>query len=108
MTTLYVVRLDAVPGREAELDRWYEAVHLPEVLAIEGFRSAQRFRLAEAQMTPGPAHGWLTLYEIDEDDVAGTLDRLRAATHLLMTDALDPASIDVAVYSSLGPTRLSA
>ena len=29
MATLYIVRANAVRGREAEFDRWYDTVHVP-------------------------------------------------------------------------------
>ena len=34
----------AVPGREDEYDAWYEDVHAPEVTALPGFLSYERFR----------------------------------------------------------------
>ncbi len=108
MATLYLVRTNAVRGREADFDAWYEAVHLPEVLAIPGFLSAQRYRLSPQQMLPDQQHGWLAVYEIDSSDIAGTLDRLRGATHLQMSDALDLASIDAAVFEAHGAQQFSA
>lgn len=108
MRTLYVVRTNAVPGREAEFDRWYDEIHLAEVLAIPGFLSAQRFRLAAAQVQPTQTHGYLALYEIDGDDVDATLDRVRAATHLRMSDAMDPTTIDVSVFEPVAAPRVSA
>ena len=107
MTTLYAVRTSAHPGREADFERWYDEVHLPEVLAIPGFVGARRFRLSEHQVFPAERHASLALYEIDDDDIPGTLQRLLAATHLQQSDALDPASIDVAVYEAAGPRRIS-
>ena len=47
-------------------------------------------------------HTYLTLYEIDSGDVKGTLENLRKATWLQMTDSLDLGSIDVTVVRSLG------
>ena len=108
MSTFYFVRSNAVPGREAEFDSWYDEVHLPEVLAIPGFLSAQRYRLSEQQMFPDQRYGWLAVYEIDTDDVEDTLDRLRGASHLQMSDAFDFASIDAAVFESHGAKQVSA
>lgn len=108
MATLYIVRTNAVRGREAEFDRWYDTVHLPEVLALPGFLSAQRYRLSAQQVLPDQQHGWLAVYEIDSSDIAGTLDRLRGATHLQMSDALDLASIDAAVFEAHGAQQFSA
>ena len=78
------------------------------MLAIPGFLSAQRYRLSAQQMLPDQQYGWLAVYEIDSADVAGTLDRLRGATHLQMSDAFDFASIDAAVFEAHGPQQFSA
>ena len=107
MTTIYAVRTSPHPGREADFERWYDQVHLPEVLAIPGFVGARRFRLSEHQVFPADRHASLALYEIDDADVPGTLQRLLAATHLNMSDALDPASVDVGVYEAAGTERVS-
>ncbi len=56
---------------EAEFNDWYDNVHAKEVLALDGVRSARRFRLAPAQVLPGDdvtAHRYLALYEVDTDD----------------------------------------
>ena len=49
--------------RETEFNEWYESVHMPEVLALDGFVSARRFRPVSA------GEPYVTVYEIDADDV---------------------------------------
>ena len=44
---LLVVRVDVRPEDEDELNRWYDTEHVPERLALPGFRSAARYRSAE-------------------------------------------------------------
>ena len=66
--------------------------------------SARRFRLSEHQVFPAERPGSLALYEIDDDDVPGTLQRMLAA-QLQQSDAIDLASIDVGVFESTGPGR---
>jgi len=71
---IYVVQsspLDA--DHEAEFDDWYENVHIPEVLALPGFVSARRFRIVDGGDDP---HTFLTIYEIDSDDVGATVKEL--------------------------------
>ncbi len=59
-----VVQSGPAEGRDAEYERWYDEVHIPEVLAVPGFVGARRFRALDG------SH-WLTIYEIEADDVKG-------------------------------------
>ena len=61
---LLVVRVDVRPEDEAELNRWYDTEHVPERLAMPGFRSATRYGSAER---PGR---YLAVYELDHPTVA--------------------------------------
>ena len=56
---LLVVRVDVSPADEGELNRWYDTEHIPERLAVPGFRSATRYRSVER---PGR---YLAVYELD-------------------------------------------
>jgi ketosteroid isomerase-like protein len=100
----YVVRVRPVsPEREGELNEWYDRVHIPQLLAVPGFVSARRFRRVGDS---GPEY--LTVYEIEADDVETPLRELRrrsAAGETTRSDALqrDPAPI-VGLYEELGPT----
>ena len=63
------------PTDEAEFNRWYE-LHIPQLIErVPGVHAARRFQFAADQFegTIPPAHGYLTLYEIDANDVAGTI-----------------------------------
>ena len=104
MDTLFMVRSNAKAGQEEAFNQWYTDVHLPEVLSIEGFQSAQRFALHQAQVQPEQPHGHLAVYAIDSTNVAATLARLGEATWLTMTDAIDPASVQISVFSALTQT----
>ena len=56
---------------EDEFNRWYDAVHTREVLAVPGVTSARRFRLAPAQVVPVDEQAtrrYLALYEVETDD----------------------------------------
>lgn len=73
-------------GKEQEFNRWYDTIHVPDILAIDGFSAAQRFRLAG----PGPnvqaAQGaepavaqYLAMYEMESDDTRPAMKRLNEA-----------------------------
>jgi hypothetical protein len=56
---------------EAEFDAWYDA-HLPEILSIPGFVSAQRYRLEPVVVDEdaGVRYRYLAVYEIEGDPQA--------------------------------------
>jgi hypothetical protein len=56
---------------EAEFNAWYDA-HLPEILSIPGFVSAQRFRLEPVVVDEdaGVGYRFMALYEIEGDPQA--------------------------------------
>lgn len=65
---LSVVMLDMLPGREAAMNEWYDTSHVPNLLAVPGYRVASRFRVVEPRatsMSTGPAY--LALYELDDE-----------------------------------------
>jgi hypothetical protein len=78
------------PDREQEYNTWYDEVHIPELLALDGIVSARRLRPVARN---GP---YVALYEVDGDDLQAILDNMIAnADQLHMSDALqlDPRPI---------------
>ena len=71
------------------------------VLVFRGFLSAQRFTLNAAQIQSDQAQSYLAIYEIDTDNVPGTLEQLSKATQLNMSDAVNPTSIDISIFSAI-------
>lgn len=70
------------PADEAEFNRWYDDVHIPQLVErVPGVHSAKRFRFASDQFegTLPPSNGYLTLYEIDANDTAGTIAEIGKA-----------------------------
>lgn len=66
----------ATPGREQFYD-WHDKEHIPERLAIPGFRRGRRY------IRPGHSPEWLTLYEADDLGVVVSpayLERLNSPT----------------------------
>ncbi len=102
MKTYYVVYSNPAKGREEEYNDWYSNVHLQEVTSIEGFISAQRFELTKAQLVEEQHYKYMAIYDIDNEDVQGTTDRLIAASaDLNMSTAIDIDDIHVAIFKSI-------
>jgi hypothetical protein len=56
------------PASQAEADayhRWYDEVHLPELLAVDGFTGARRLAAEDGET-------FLAVYEVDDVDAAKT------------------------------------
>ena len=71
---IYVVQSSALDAEhEAAYDTWYDNEHIPDVLDVPGFVSARRFRIADGGED---AHTFLTIYEIDADDVQASVKEL--------------------------------
>lgn len=86
-----------VEGHEDEFNRWYEERHVPDLLRVPGFKTAQRFVLSDVQRTPPPhPYRYLALYEIETDDLQMTISEMlkRAGTaDMVISDALDTSRL---------------
>ncbi len=94
------VLTNAIPGREAEFNEWYDQVHLGQVTDIDGFASAMRFPLAH-MMSEGKSYMSLAIYEIETDDLEATLKELRRRSgtdRLIVSAALDTADLYAGIY----------
>jgi hypothetical protein len=67
----YVESWPSRPEREAEYHSWYNEIHLPEVVALDGFVSARRLAPADGK---GP---FVALYEMEADDLQAAADNLQ-------------------------------
>jgi hypothetical protein len=76
-STYLIVQSSPVAGREDDYNRWYENVHIPEVLGLPGFVAAQRFRLSDLQRRSEtvPLNTYLVIYELAIDP-RQALDRI--------------------------------
>ncbi|BBX94904.1 DUF4286 family protein [Mycobacterium lacus] len=87
---IYVESRPSSPDRDREYNTWYDEVHMPELVALDGFVSARRLRTVDGD---GP---YVALYEIEGDDLQAILDNMVAnAGQLHMSDALqfDPPPV---------------
>ena len=58
-------------GREAEYNRWYNDIHVPDMLRVPGIVACTRYRVAATQVRdPGPVMPYLAVYEVDLDELA--------------------------------------
>lgn len=68
------------PDREDEFNKWYDTIHIPQILALPGFVRATRFQVAEQQIVPGErTRRYVAVYEIESDDPQATAASLIAA-----------------------------
>jgi hypothetical protein len=92
-------------GREEDYNKWYTGTHLKDVVESPGFVSAQRFRL---QKVAGGQfrHKYLAIYDVDADDPDKVMAELgsRAGTSaMVISDALDSTTLDVAMFEEFTP-----
>jgi len=98
-----VVYTNATPGQDDEFNRWYDEVHIPEILALGPFTAAQRFRIADS---PGfeQKHRYLAIYEF-EGDAGDAIAKLMAASEgrLTQSDAIQMDQAFMTVSTVLSP-----
>ena len=109
----FIVFTNPVEGKESEYNDWYNRQHIPDVLNIPGFVSGQRFRLADAQMSRdgSRAHKYLAIYEIETDDLAGTLKELRArggTAEIVPSDAIDMKNVASHIFTPIAEKVLAS
>lgn len=67
-------------GDDIEFNRWYSDVHIPDVLAVPGVVSAQRFRIMETRAADPALPRWryVAIYTIDSEDPDDVLREIRS------------------------------
>ena len=102
-----LVYTNSLEGKDEEFNRWYDEIHIPEVLQFTKSVAAQRFRLSDAQPGDREPHRYLAIYEF-EIDSKEAYDSLMASTEKMdLGSSLDQASAKVVFYNDLG-VRVSA
>jgi hypothetical protein len=66
------------PERDAEFNAWYDSVHVPDVLKIDGIIGCTRFKVADSPAADTPGK-YLAIYDVDADDFNDILDALVTA-----------------------------
>jgi hypothetical protein len=62
-TGLMVVRTDIAPEYEAEFNDWYDNEHIPQLLNVAGFQTAQRYQAIEGKPR------YLVVYRLADENV---------------------------------------
>jgi hypothetical protein len=95
---------NAVEGQDDEFNTWYNEVHLPDVVRVEGFVAAQRFRLTETDPAQSFGHRYLSLYELETDDLARSRKALSAVAGtdaMVISPALDRGAASAAYFEPI-------
>jgi hypothetical protein len=114
---LFLVFSNPVTGREVAFNEWYDAVHVPEVLAVPGVVAARRYEVApmetpELEGVPSPeppAHGYLAVYELDRDAnavMADFVERIMSGA-LDLSEDLDLGRVAMSVWQPIGDRRVA-
>ena len=100
-----VVLTNPAEGQEDTYNDWYDNQHLGDVVAVPGFKSAQRFKLRNG-LGYDHGHTYLALYEIETDDpdaaIAAMLAR-RGTEVMAVSDALDQNTALAGLFEPCSP-----
>lgn len=72
---LLMVRTNVDPAGEAEFNKWYTEVHLPEIIEVPGIQWGKRYRLRhddEAYPSDDSVPTYLAIYGLDDASVLQT------------------------------------
>jgi hypothetical protein len=93
----FVVFTNPTEGREDDYNDWYDNTHLSDVLKVEGFVAAQRFKLSDTDAPQEFPHRYMALYEVETDDLAKVAQALSEAGEsgeMFISESLDrPAAV---------------
>jgi hypothetical protein len=84
----------ANPGRDEDYERWYDEIHIPDMMQVPGFVAVQRFRVVKDVLGKTP-YPFCTIYEIEADSADAALGAMFAALQsgkVRMSDSVDPAT----------------
>lgn len=96
-----LVFTNAVDGRDDDFNRWYDEVHLAEVLALPVFTAATRYRLADAQVFADQQFRYVAIYDY-EGTAQEAVDALMAGSSTFdMGDSMDMAAQHVVLVDPI-------
>lgn len=93
-----VVFSSCTAGKDEEFNRWYDDIHVPEVLAVGPIVACQRFKVADAQAMP-QQHRYLAIYEFT-GSAKQAVDALLGKTMQMSDTLADPW---MSIVETLGP-----
>lgn len=56
-------------GAEATYNQWYDEIHIPDLKAIPGVVSAQRYKIVSSKLPGGATLPYVAAYEIETDSI---------------------------------------
>ena len=91
---VFLVLVDAVDGRDDELNDFLDNVHIPEFIRDSGATRCTRYQVApEEANNPKATRRYMHMYEVETDDLAKVKEMAAAAKHLRtpLSPAMDGA-----------------
>jgi hypothetical protein len=111
---LIVFTAPSSPAQEDVYNAWYARAHLPDVLAVPGYRRAIRYRASSVKMmgdTPAVPYPYLAVYDLevpgpdDLQDVSNEHMRRIRDGQMRNTDAIDSESMRALYYRAVSPRQ---
>ena len=91
----------AHPGEDAEFNRWYDEVHLPDVPKQPGFLSGRRYAVVDPAAT---RTRYVASYEVESDDPHATLQKLaEGRKNMVISPALDREQVSITILKPADP-----
>lgn len=104
---LYFVFGNAREGQDEVYNEWYDNTHLPEVLAVPGVLSAQRYTLATPQFTKRSpiTHRYLAAYEFEgsADAIMTVMREKSASGEMNMHESLELETVRMSFWNPISP-----
>lgn len=102
---LICVYSNALEGREEEYGTWYDDVHIPDVLKVDGVLTGHRYQLthiAKEGAAP-PVHQFLAVYELegDPDEIVAELRRRSNTPDMPVSDSFDKKAASMTIFKRL-------
>jgi hypothetical protein len=95
-TYIQTVRSRALDGREDEYQGWYLTTHIPELLSLPGFVSADLHRIVSSEGAPTE---FLSVYTIETSDLAAVQAAMLAlSASMVPSPAMDVPATRVEVF----------
>jgi hypothetical protein len=93
------VMTNAAEGRDDDFNAWYDNVHVPEVMTVDGFATAQRYRLVKTVAGEFQAK-YLSIYGLEANDAAGAGAALKAmgGVKFQLTDAMGRSGASIVAF----------
>lgn len=114
----FVVLSNPIEGEDDTFNKWYDDVHVAEVLAVPGVVAAQRYDIAEldvpddedlpAQLPPS-THRYMVIYELDREPqavMAQFLDHVMSGK-MSLHETLDLSTVSLTGWTPHGERRLA-